>query len=274
MAVGFWPREGRQPETRRIHEGPGLDDIEDAIRDADLGKPQVAAMGASGEEEMAGLEAEEGNCRCGAHRHAPDRARRAVDAARDVDRDDRQSACVYRFDQRGELAFDRPGEPRTKERVDDNVSAIEKRRVERCDAAGPKLGHGRRIGREARRIAVEAHGHRKTALGEMPRNDKAIAAIVAGAAKHRDASRVGSHIGHRVGDRPARSLHQRDTGDPAVDRQAIGNRHFLRGQKFNWAVRPVMPNHWASCSKYRLGFCLFRPQRSPRTQFPLISAPL
>ena len=102
--------------------------------------------------------------------------------------------------------------------------------MQRLDGACPELGHRCRILRQSRRIAVEAKPDRIASFDQMAGSDEAIAAIVAGAAKHRDAARIRKAQGDLVGHRAACILHEHAARHPALNGEAIGLAHFLGGQ--------------------------------------------
>ena len=83
------------------------------------------------------------------------------------------------------------------------------------------------------------------ALGEKPRRDKTVAAVVAGPGHDHDAAAGGLSAGDRLGDRPAGILHQLDAGDAAGDGQPVGLRHFGIGEQFDHAVG----NRIAECGR-------------------------
>ena len=66
---------------------------------------------------------------------------------------------------------------------------------------------------------------------QMPRGNEAVAAIIAGTAKHDDALQVGEALGDLVGHGATRILHERRPGDAARDGKRVGSGHLLGGQK-------------------------------------------
>ena len=114
-------------------------------------------------------------------RRAHHRAAVAVDAARQIDRDDRDAGRVDRLDHRARRSLDRPVEARAEQRIDDQARA---RQAPPASAAstGPcqrARGLGR-IALEPVAIAEQQQPNRIAALGQETRADKAVAAIVAG----------------------------------------------------------------------------------------------
>ena len=91
MAVEAGPRKSRCPERRLVGEGERREFGQDGERDANVGDLRLAAMEAAGQQEMAGLGAEEGDCEDGLEGGASHRAGVAVYAAWHIDRDDGRS---------------------------------------------------------------------------------------------------------------------------------------------------------------------------------------
>ena len=73
------------------------------------------------------------------------------------------------------------------------------------------------------------------ALGEEPRRDKTVAAVVARPGHDGDATAGALERQPRLGDRPAGALHQIDAGDAAGDCQPVGLRHFAVGEELDHA---------------------------------------
>ena len=78
---------------------------------------------------MSRLLAEKRDCHDRARRYPASLAARSVDAAWDVDCDDRQPPLVDRLDDRARHPLDGSREPRTKNAVDDECGAVERRRL-------------------------------------------------------------------------------------------------------------------------------------------------
>ena len=162
---------------------------------------------------------------------------RAVDAARQIDRNDRRRLRVHAFDHGARQPGNRPVEAGAEQGVDDEVArrltAAEVFRSCRVDRAGPFLCRQCRVALERGRIAGEQHPHAIAAPGEQSRRHKSVAAIVAGPGDHGDPGAQGMARGNRIGDRGARPLHEIDACDPAGDGQLVGLRHFGIAQKLN-----------------------------------------
>ena len=137
---------------------------------------------------------------------------------------------VDRLDDGARHAFDRSRETRTKDAVDDEPGAVERRGRQRLDSARPARRSLRRVAAQRRDRAEQRQAHRPAALGQHARRDKAVAAVVSRAAEHRDRLRRPPPR-NRVGDLAARILHQLDAGDATRDRQPIRLAHLRRGQQ-------------------------------------------
>ncbi len=179
---------------------------------------------------MAGLAPEEGDGQHRLRRDPAHLAAGAVDAARDIDRNDRHLGRIEAGDHLARHALDRPRQPGAEQRVDDEAGALDRRRHQYLDRPGPARRRGGGIALQRLARPEQRDPHRPAALGQHPRRDKPVAAIVAGPAQHQQgalwpAPRDG--IGHRA---PG-ILHQHDAGDPAGDRQPVGLPHLLWRQQ-------------------------------------------
>ena len=128
--------------------------------------------------------------------------------------------------------LDRPIETGAEQRVDDDL----RRPRSRCGSAGATgpfhfAAATRGIAFQPAHVAHQQHLDPIAALGEEPRGDKAIAAVVAGPGHHDDpaAGRMASDDGG--GDRGSGALHQVDAGHATRNRQAVGFGHFGGGEE-------------------------------------------
>ena len=204
--------------------------VEHRIGNADLGQHGFAAMNASRQQQVARLFAKERDRHRRSRRCTADVAGPAVDAARHVDRDNGNPARVECLDDRLRRPFDRPRQPGAKDRVDDQLSAVEHRRRQRLDRPTPTRRRLAGIAAQGLDVAKQRQPHLPAAFGQDARRDKTVAAIVARPAQHRDRSRRPPPR-HRIGDGQAGLFHQRAAGDAAGDRQPIGLGHLLRCQE-------------------------------------------
>ena len=159
------------------------------------------------QQQMARLAAEEGHGVAGFHRHAHDGAGGAVDAARQVDGDDRRAARIDRLDHGARQALDRPVEPGPEQRIDHDRLAADRRRRGLLERPLPARGGLRRIALEPAALAHEEEPHLVAALGQNARRHEAVAAIIAGA-RHHDGRPARQQAGRRVGHGAAGILHQ------------------------------------------------------------------
>ncbi len=105
--------------------------------------------------------------------------------------------------------------------------------------AAPRLRGERRVALEPGRLADEQHLHLVAALGEKPRRDKAVAAIVAGPGDHDDPAAGGLwRAAASATARPAFSIRSMP-GDAAGDRQPVGLRHFGGAENFDHAAHRI-----------------------------------
>ncbi len=211
--------------------------IERLCGNADILDVNLPAAGAAREEEVAGLAPEERHRLVGFDGLAEDRAGRAGDARREIDRDDAR-ACVARGihppQELGRLPRDRPGKPCAEEGIDDRRRAVERHRGGIEDRA-EKFAARRRSVAAQRLFGAEQRGRdRKPPFGKEPCRNEAVAAIVAGSAQDDDgplrlplARPAHNHARHRL---PG-PLHEAQPAHPGLDRMAIGLRHLGRAQQ-------------------------------------------
>ncbi len=206
--------------------------LEHALRDTDVRDPHRAGVKPARQQQVPGLAAEERDALACFDGRAHNRAARAADAARQIDRDDRRGACVDRFDQRARFALDRAIEAGAEKRVDDHPGTRERLRLCRLDRPLPKLRGRRGIALQRADLSEQQHCHRIAALGEHARGHKSIAAVVAGTGDdhHARAERMARD---RVGDRAPRLVHQRHAGDPARNGEPVAFGHFVRGEELD-----------------------------------------
>ena len=215
------------------------------IRDANLGDDDLAAEVATRHQKMTRLLAEE--------RHRPpslnDRPialpRRAVEPARNIDGDHRDSAGVHRFNEFGRFAIERTRKSGAEERVDHDIHALQ--RIGRCRANGqrPAARHLGGVALQCGAISEKEDADVEAAIAQMTGRDEAVAAVVAGAAEHDDAgARAGEISGEfqrRFGDVAARVFHQIEARDASRCGQTIRLGHLRRRQKFVHAMRSILP---------------------------------
>ncbi len=209
---------------------PGRDRRQDARGDADIHQHDVAREHAPRQQQMAGLLAEEGHGHRRRRRCAAHRAAGAVEPARHVDGDDRQSACRHRLDRRARGPLDSARQARAEDGIDDQPGAAQQLGAERQHRIGPQRRVIRGIAPESGGVAEQAQPHRPAGFGQVACRDEAVAAIIAGAAQHRDRARRPA-LEHRLGDGAAGGLHQLHPGDAAGDRRAVRQRHLRRRQQ-------------------------------------------
>ena len=100
------------------------DHVGNVCVDADVGDRDATRVGPTRLEQQAGLPRGEGHGAHRAHRHARGRAGRAVDPARDVDRDHREAGRGERIDAGRRGVDERAAQPRAEHRVDDELRGV------------------------------------------------------------------------------------------------------------------------------------------------------
>ena len=262
MAFGAHVRERLAPDGGRVDEGLGRDARERRFGDADVGEPDRPAEHAPWQQQVAGLQAEEGDARARLDRDAANLAACPVDAGGDVDRDHAPAGAGESFDaldDRFRNALDVAREPGPEQSVDDAISAA---RIDGCgveDLALVARGGERRIARQRFLPADEPEFDRVAALCQEPPGDEAVAAIAAGAAEDDDPSARLREPRRLVGDREARALHQRDAWRSGGHGEAVGLAHFGRGQELRARLGIEHGGEGARP---------FRPAQAAKTRFP------
>ena len=190
-------------------------------------------MKPSGQQQVAGFAPKEGYGLGCLDRGPQPRPGRAVDPARQVDREDRRPARVHRLDHRAGRAFDRTREPRPENGVDDEAGVRKPGWRCRFDRAAESPGRLGRIAAQAILAQKAQEPHAEPTLAEQARGDKAVAAVVARAGHDRDRGpeRLAQRSG--IGDRAPRILHEKNPGRAGGDREPIGFRHFLVAQELD-----------------------------------------
>ena len=154
------------------------------------------------------------------------------------------------LDDRARHAFDRPRKTRTKDAVDDEPGAVERRRRQWLDLTLPAHRSLRRVAPQRSDGPEQREAHRPAALGQHARRDKAVAAVVSRAAEHRDRLRRPPPR-NRIGHLAAGSLHQLDAGDAARDRQPIRLAHLRRGEQS--VLAPALRRNLGESSSAKCG---------------------
>ena len=231
VALRLGPRETALPQRRCI--GPGLrpNIRQHVVANSDIGDPDLAAMQPPGQEEMARLAPEERHRRQRLDAGAHDIAGGAVDAARNVDGDDRRAGRFERRDHLRRRAVDRPRQTGTEKGVDRNISAFQNAGLEGCDRTIPAPGHFEGIAFQPVDGSEQSEPDPITSLAQMARGDEAVTAIIAGPAQDRDSPGVREAADHFVRDGAAGVLHQHRSRNAALDGQPIRAAHLGRGEK-------------------------------------------
>ena len=174
-----------------------------------IGNRDLPAIVRPVQREQAGLQADEGDGVRRAHRAPEDLPGIGMQAARDVQREDRAGLRVGVVDQLRVLAVDRPGQADAEQAVDHEVPAD--------------------VLRDFFRLSRKANPEEP--LLQNPRNDLRVAAVVAGTGQDQHVlALVGEQPGRQLRRRGARALHEgqgrvRLLDAPDVLRQVDGLRH-------------------------------------------------
>src|SRR3569623_1155674 len=227
-----WYRKMSVPPRRYILKSLRMDDIQHARRNADVGHLHLAAMNAAGQQKMTGLLAKERHRAGGVDRNAHYFAAVAVDAARQIDRQHRSTACVDRLDHRARLAFHVTIESCAEQRIDDERGFAERLRLEREKRAAPCFRGTCCVAFQRIWFAQQGDGDVAATRGEIAGGDEAVAAIVATPRHHYDVPIRGEPL-RRGGHRLPRTLHQHEAVSAALHRKRIGAGHFSDAQKFH-----------------------------------------
>ncbi len=232
-----------RPQGRHIAPQARSNYSQHGRRNSDVDDPKVAASTEALQRVMPRLAAEERDCELRARCTANNLAGVAVQAARHVDGDNRQSGTVHLFNQSGRHALDRAREPRAEHGVD-HERAIAKQ-VERCrlDRPSPLARRPGCIPLERRAFAEQRQAHGPCRSLQATRGNEAIVAVVSRPAQH-EHRLAAIAFDHRRRHGPARRLHERRPRRAASDRCGVGGGHFGAGQKGCRVVRPETAKLW------------------------------
>ena len=211
------------------------------VGNTDVGDDDVAAQKSSGQKHMRRLLAKEGDGQIGFDAIAFERTREiAMQAARHIDRGDRDVRTVQRFDDRFRSAFQRPREAGAEHRIDDEIRVFENAGRDGEHRPVPAPRHFGRIAFERIRRSQKRQTHVPAALFQVSRDDETVAAIVAGPAEHGRHARRPVLL-DRVGGRAARIFHQRERRRPVAGGIAIRLVHLGDGQNLQHSLSNVRP---------------------------------
>ena len=230
------------PGLRNVLESLRLNLGEHAGVDPDIGDTYpAAAMHAARQQQMRRLAPEECHRLGGVDGDAHDRCGGAVDAARQVDAENRRAVGVDRLDHLDGFALDWPVETGAEQRIDDQRRLADRLRIERQHRIFPALRRRGRITLQTIPLAQQNDRHLAAARGELGRRHEAVAAIVAAAGDHQDRPLL--HQIHRgLGHSLAGAEHQREAGGPRGNGQPIGTLHLSSRKNFH-AEFPIHAPH-------------------------------
>src|SRR5450432_599694 len=164
------------PEFRPIDEGGRLDLVQHTIGNPNIGHFDRPTMEPARQQQVAYFFSEERHRVAGVDGNSHDRPGGAVYAARQIDRDYLTTSGVYCGNHGARQTFHIAVEAGAKQRIDDDIAFAERTRRSLLDRPAPALGRDRSIALEPLALADEADAHFITALGQMARRDKPVAA--------------------------------------------------------------------------------------------------
>ena len=157
------------------------------------------------------------------------RAGGPVEAARHVDGHDRLARGVDGGDHLGSHAVQRPGKPRTEQRIDDDIGPVERRRRQCLDVAAPARRHLSGIARQRRRGARAVRPAPATPARAAAGPPRSRRRRCCPARTRRPPPRPGGRRGRLAASataRPAASI-RAGPGHPAAIASAVGAAHLL-----------------------------------------------
>ena len=224
MRVGGEVRHG--PQIRPVPESARTDCVQHAGRHADVRQHGLAAQRASGQQQMARFQAEEGDGQHGLRGETARQAGRAVQTTGHVDGDDPPRRPQHGF----RAGFKVAAQARAEHGIDHEGGARGFLRRKRGHGPAPSHpGQGRVRPSPRRRQCRDRH--RPSLLFQQPRHDVPVAAIVARSAQHQRPARVEPGL-DRAGGGAARVFHQRVRRHPQPRRRRVRLGHFSWGQEF------------------------------------------
>ena len=197
---------------------------------SNIGDGSPAAMDAPGQQQMTWLAAEKRDGARGVDRGAANLSAGAIDAGRNIHGKDRVFGLPRPFVELKNRGFggsvEIASKTRAKQRVDGKTSGVEVDLLDGLDIAGPPRCGEPRVATQAIARTEEPKLNGKALFREEPRSDKAIAAIVARAAKDGDLRLRGDKPGAFSCHRGPRLFHQQGARRASRDGQSIGLSHF------------------------------------------------
>ena len=172
-----------------------LELVDHRRRDADVGDHEIAAVGVGGRQDQRNLRRRQRHRHRRLDRLPVELVRVRRHAGRQIDGDDRHAEPVDVGDDRLEQAGQRPVEAGADDRVDDQVALGDLAEVQlpllrvgdlhdgEADAA-EDLEVDARVAADVADAAEQEHRRLDAALRQRPRDDEAVAAVVAAAAQH------------------------------------------------------------------------------------------
>jgi hypothetical protein len=232
--VAVDPRHGKAlaPKLRDVFEGLRTDFIKHACIDPDIGDADATAVHPARQQQMRRLAAEERDGLGGAHRDAHDGASAAVDAARQINAENRCAVGVDRLDHLERIALHRPIEPGTEQRIDDQRRPADRLGIARQHRIFPSSRRRGRVALQTIPLTQQDDRDLAAARRELSRRHEAIAAIVAAAGDHQDRPLL-HEVDRRLRNGLTRAQHQREARRPRGNGQPIGTLHLSSLKNFH-----------------------------------------
>ncbi|CCC97845.1 protein of unknown function [Azospirillum baldaniorum] len=223
------------PQVGAVHQGLRRDGVQHRVGNADVGDHHLPAENPAGQQQMAGLAAEEGDGQRRLRGHPHHLAAVAVQAAGHVHGND--GAPRHRLDDVLGHAVERAGQPGPEQRVDDQRVAFQQPGVGGLHRPGPAPGRHRRVSAQRGARPQQGQPHRPARFKKKTRDDEAVATIVARPAQ--DDGRVRRPaLADRAHHRGPRRLHQHRPRHTARHGQRVGAVHLRHGKQFVHRLHP------------------------------------
>lgn len=188
---------------------------------------QRAAAGRAGGGEQPLLAPDEGDGGRRIHGTTQHRAGIGIQAGRDIQRQHRPTAGVHRVDGRTPGTAHLAVQTGAQQGIHHHVAKAQRARQQRLRRHARRLCRSQGIVAQTCRIAHLIQRHIEAGLAGQPRHHETVAAVVAGAAYHTDAPRLGPAPAQQRKGLGTGTLHQGTAGDALFrDRQAVQFPHL------------------------------------------------
>ena len=228
MAVDPWHRKRSAPKCWNVLERPRLDFGEHLRVDPDIDHAHAPALNPARQQQMRRFAPEERDRLGRLDRNAHHRTAGAVDAARQVNAENRGAIGVHRFDHLLRLPLHISIEASAKQRIDDQGRPADRLRIERQNGVFPAPRCRGRVARQDVAFAYQDDGNLPAARRQFGRSHKTVPAIIAAAGDHDDRP-VLDEVHCDLGNGLACAHHQREARRTGCDGEAVGMLHLSGG---------------------------------------------